>query len=244
MRSSWEKSNDGSHPLEPPMRQTQIIFERLLKQIIEGEPLIREYWGYTFQSLVESDDSVLSTVYGPSGKCISIKSRYVIGCDGARSKVRSSAKIQSPRHTLYVYGSLTAIKQITMLTTSSFRPLSLVYVHFKTSDKDKMYSLGEFWHLTVVTGAIVISQDEVDTFTLHRIVPPGTDLEIEDPTKFVNDSLGGIGGPSDIKVEPILSGKWQADMSLADSFRSKQGRVFLAGDAGKACPMNILLQQY
>jgi hypothetical protein len=105
-----------------------------------------------------------------------------------------------------------------------------------------MYSLGEFWHLTVVTGVIVISQDEIDTYTLHRMVPPGTDFEIGDPEKFVNESLGGVGGPSDIKVQPIISGKWQADMSIADSFRSKQGRVFLAGDAGKACPLHISLQ--
>lgn len=100
-----------------------------------------------------------------------------------------------------------------------------------------MYSLGDFWHLTVVTGAIVISQDEIDTYTLHRMVPPGTDVEIGDPEKFVNESLGGVGGPSDINVEPIVSGKWQADMSIADSFRSKQGRVFLAGDAGRLRPL-------
>jgi 2-polyprenyl-6-methoxyphenol hydroxylase-like FAD-dependent oxidoreductase len=101
------------------MRQSQIIFEGLLKQIVEKEPLIQGHWGYTFQSLVESDDGVISTVHGPSGKSISIKSRYVIGCDGAGSQVRSSANIQSPRHTLYVDSSFMGphVNQASILTT-------------------------------------------------------------------------------------------------------------------------------
>lgn len=82
------------------MRQSQIIFEAILKQIVQKEPLIQSYWGYAFQSLEEGDEGVLSYIRDPSGKPISIKSRYVIGCDGAGSKVRSSVNIQSPRQSL------------------------------------------------------------------------------------------------------------------------------------------------
>jgi 2-polyprenyl-6-methoxyphenol hydroxylase-like FAD-dependent oxidoreductase len=82
------------------MRQTQIIFEAILKPLVQKEPLIRDYWGYPFESLVENDDSVLSTIREPSGNSIAIKSRYVIGCDGAGSKVRSSAGLLSPRRSL------------------------------------------------------------------------------------------------------------------------------------------------
>lgn len=102
LRKSWAMSNDGSHPLEPHMRQSQIVFEAILKQIVEKDPQIRGYWGCAFQSLVESSESVLSTIRDSSGDLISINSRYVIGCDGAGSKVRSSVNIQSPRSTLYV----------------------------------------------------------------------------------------------------------------------------------------------
>lgn len=82
------------------MRQTQTIFEAILKPLVQKEPLIQDYWGYPFESLIESDDSVLSTVRDPSGNSIGIKSRYVLGCDGAGSKVRSSAGILSPRRSL------------------------------------------------------------------------------------------------------------------------------------------------
>lgn len=82
------------------MRQTQIVYEAILKKLIEKEPLVHAYWGYSFESLTESDDNVSSTVVDPSGNSIVIKSRYVIGCDGAGSTVRSSVGLQSPRHTL------------------------------------------------------------------------------------------------------------------------------------------------
>lgn len=97
--------------------------------------------------------------------------------------------------------------------------------------------------MTILPGAIIVAQDEVDTYTLHRMVPPGTDFEIEDPEKFVNETLGGIGGQSDIKVDKVIvCGKWQADLAIADSFRSQRGRVFLAGDAGKKLYLRPPLQ--
>ena len=96
-----------------------------------------------------------------------------------------------------------------------------------------MQSKGDFWHLAILNGAMVIAQDEVDTYTLHRMIPHGVNFEIENPVEFVNESLGGIEGPFDINVdEVIVNGRWQADLSIADSFRSGNGRVFLAGDAG------------
>jgi FAD-dependent monooxygenase len=69
------------------MRQTQIIFEATLKQLVHVHSLVQDYWGYSFESLVENDendDSVLSTICDPSGNRIVIKSRYVsrqISCD-------------------------------------------------------------------------------------------------------------------------------------------------------------------
>jgi hypothetical protein len=116
---------------------------------------------------------------------------------------------------------------------STLRPLNLAYVHFKSKDLDKMQSNGDFWHMTILNGAVVVAQDEVDTYTVHRMIPPGVNFQIKDPVEFVNESLGGVGGPFDINVdEVVVHGKWQADLSIADSFRSGNGRVFLAGDAG------------
>ncbi|KUJ23818.1 uncharacterized protein LY89DRAFT_692739 [Mollisia scopiformis] len=211
LRKSWAQSNDGSHPLEPHMRQSQVVYEEILKSLVEKEPLVHAYWGYSFQSLTESDDSVLSTILDPSGKSIAIRSKFVIGSDGAGSQVRLNVGIKSPRRSL---------------------PLGLAYVHFKSKDLDKMQSQGDFWHMVILNGAVVVNQDEIETYTVHRMIPPGVDFKIENAVDFVNESLGGIGGPFDIKVDKVIvQGKWQADLSTADSFRSEKGRVFLAGDA-------------
>ena len=97
-----------------------------------------------------------------------------------------------------------------------------------------MRSQGDFWHLIIFTGAVVVAQDEVEIYTLSLPLPPGADIQIDDVEKFVNESLGGVDGPFDIKVDEVMvSGKWQGDLSMANSFRSDKGRVFLAGDAGE-----------
>ena len=96
-----------------------------------------------------------------------------------------------------------------------------------------MQSNGDFWHLTILNGSVVVAQDEIDTYTVHRMNRPGFNFQIENPVEFVNESLGGVGGPFDLHVdEVIVAGRWKADLSLAESFRSRKGRVFLAGDAG------------
>jgi len=98
-----------------------------------------------------------------------------------------------------------------------------------------MQSQGDFWHMVILNGGIVVAQDEVDIYTLHRMVPPGVNMEIGNPEEFINETLGGMGGPFNLKVdEVIVSGKWQSDLSIANSFRSEKGRIFLAGDSG-AC---------
>jgi hypothetical protein len=137
----------------------------------------------------------------------------------------------------------TIFSRVTYADRTMGRPLNLAYVHFRSSDRAKIQSLGDFWHLIILPGAVLIAQDEVDTYTMHHMVPPGSDFEIGDPETFVNETLGGIGGPSDIKVdEVIVCGKWQADLAIADSFRSQNGRVLLAGDAGKKLCLYPLLQ--
>ena len=80
-----------------------------------------------------------------------------------------------------------------------------------------------------VTGTALVNQDEKEIFTLHTMMPS----DVSDPLKVLHEKLGGIGAPVPVKVEEILTtGSWKSSLSVADSFRSAGGRVFLAGDAG------------
>jgi 2-polyprenyl-6-methoxyphenol hydroxylase-like FAD-dependent oxidoreductase len=77
-------------PREPYQRCSQAIFEAWLKPRIQAEPLIESIFGMKFEDLVETDDGVESRLINATGKTHVIKSKYVIGCDGAGSRVRRS----------------------------------------------------------------------------------------------------------------------------------------------------------
>lgn len=107
-------------------------------------------------------------------------------------------------------------------------------VHFRSRDLKTLFSQGHFWHLNFLTGGVVINQDEVEIFTYHEVLPPGADVTNIDPIQTLRKGLGGIGEPCPIKVEQILvTSTWKSNLFVADAFRSTEGRVFLAGDAGK-----------
>ena len=77
-------------PSEPYQRCSQAIFEAWLKPRIQAQPLINSVFGWTFQSLTESDSGVVSEFVDMEGGKHTIASKYVIGCDGAGSRVRRS----------------------------------------------------------------------------------------------------------------------------------------------------------
>lgn len=75
-------------PREPYQRCSQAIFEAWLKPKIQQNPLIETHFGWKFESLVESTTGVRSMATEANGQQHIIHSQYVIGCDGAGSKVR------------------------------------------------------------------------------------------------------------------------------------------------------------
>ena len=75
-------------PREPYQRCSQAIFEAWLKPRIQAEPLVTSFFGMKFEALVETDDCVESQLIDSAGETHVIRSKYVIGCDGAGSRVR------------------------------------------------------------------------------------------------------------------------------------------------------------
>lgn len=103
-----------------------------------------------------------------------------------------------------------------------------------------MQSQGDFWHMVILNSGVLVAQDEVETYTLHKMLPPDVEVDISNAEEFIKETLGGMGGPFDIKVdEVILNGKWRSDLSVANSFRSENGRIFLAGDSGTCSHSNL-----
>lgn len=77
-------------PREPYQRCSQAVFEAWLKPRIQAESAIDSHFGLKFESLVESEDGVESTLVDvQTGELHLVKSQYVVGCDGAGSRVRA-----------------------------------------------------------------------------------------------------------------------------------------------------------
>ncbi|KAJ5148301.1 hypothetical protein N7526_001653 [Penicillium atrosanguineum] len=205
-------NRDGTMPRYPYQRCSQSIFEAWLKDLIQQEPLIDSYFGMKFETITESTEKVLSTVTNVvTGVKHVIESQYVVGCDGASSSVRTSTGIK--------------------LTTSPISVPTLL-VHLKSRDLKVIHRQGQFWHLFLSKGGVVISQDEKDTWTIHTPMPPDTDIADIDLEQAVYAALGDSGPPQPIEIDEILvSSTWRASLGVAEQFRSPGKRTFLAGDS-------------
>jgi len=54
--------NDGSQPLEPDMRVSQVVLEPVLKSFLDEAPLVDVRFGWAFASIVEDADGVTVTL--------------------------------------------------------------------------------------------------------------------------------------------------------------------------------------
>ena len=140
-----------------------------------------------------------------------IRSRHVVACDGAKSRVRRAIGID---------------------VTGGPLPIQLYLVHFRSRDLQRLHSQGRFWHLFTTGGGTLISQDEKEIFTAHLGVPSNVDTTLLDPYEVVYRVLGGSCAPYPIKIDEIIvQSRWLPWVCVADSYTSVLGKVFLAGDA-------------
>lgn len=112
------------------------------------------------------------------------------------------------------------------------RPVALHLTHFKSRDLTRLHKQGQFWHTFFTSGSVIISQDEVDTWTVHNPVPVGTDLTSVDPEQVIYKALGGEHSPLKIEIDEILvTSIFRPNIYLADKYESEHRRVFISGDA-------------
>ena len=118
------------------------------------------------------------------------------------------------------------------LANKSYSPAKLHLVHFKSRDLSRLHRQGQFWHIFFTSGHVIISQDEVDTWTAHTPLPLDFDVSTIDPYDAVYRVLGGSKAPYPIKIDEILvTSSWRPNICIAERYISPKGRVFLSGDA-------------
>jgi 2-polyprenyl-6-methoxyphenol hydroxylase-like FAD-dependent oxidoreductase len=197
---------DGSLPGQPWQRCSQAIFEAMMMDRAHRDPLVDVRQGWRLESCAQVGDVVAAELADGDGNTVIVHADYLVGCDGAGSRVRSELGIE-----------LDGMKDFT----------TFALVHFRSLDLTNLHALGQFWHLYLSNGAVLIAQNEVDTWTLHQDLGAEVDDPdpIGDPREFVARALG-----RPIKIDDVLaSSVWRPNAMLADSYG--RDRILLAGDA-------------
>ncbi|GIF47578.1 2-polyprenyl-6-methoxyphenol hydroxylase-like FAD-dependent oxidoreductase [Asanoa ferruginea] len=200
--------NDGTQPVEPGQRISQVDLEPVLRARCRRDPLVEMRAGLRFESLSQDDDSVSSELIDMlTDERVRMRSRYVLGCDGARSRVRTVLGVGE--ESFDVPGLPGAFM-----------------VHFKSRDLSTLHRHGRFWHYFAFR-YVIIAQDEVDTWTAHVNGMDATEFDAPpaDPAAFLRDTMR-----VDLKIDKVLqTSRWRPGFMLAD--RYQVGRVLLAGDS-------------
>ena len=183
--------------------------EALLRRFVAQQPDIQAWYGWALDDFDEQDDRVVATVREQStGETRQVHSRWLVGCDGGRSRVREQLGIS-----LEGRGGLASFVSI-FFDAPQFmacHPFGPANIYFPLHRDHRGFLLN--WN----TGT---------TFTYHLILAPDTDWRSVDPEAAIRSVLG-CDTPLTIRsVQP-----WTAHALTAQRYAGPGGRVFLAGDA-------------
>jgi 2-polyprenyl-6-methoxyphenol hydroxylase-like FAD-dependent oxidoreductase len=203
-REYIRQHNDGSQPLEPNMRLSQIVLEPVFREILDASPLVELRFGWAFEGFVEDADGVTVTALEvETGKRHEIRCRLLAGCDGGGSLVRQKLGFE---------------------LEGEFNVARFYMVHFRSKDKQFLQRFGATWHYHSPTGATLIAQDDNEMWTMQHFLRPGTDEKSIDPKQLV---YAGFGREFDLEI--LQANPWSPH--LVYTTRCGRGRVWLAGDS-------------
>ncbi len=198
-RREIDACTDASMPLEPYQLISQYTLEPLLKSVAEKLPSVTVRYGCEFLSFSQDSSSVSSET--SSG---TIRSNYLVGCDGGSSTVRQQLGIG-----LGGEGDLLRLRQGLFRCDELFGriPIGGGPGH------------GRHYHVADERASFLIMQDSTRHWTLHAV--------LDDDAAMAPQFEKTIGVP--VKYEMLYVGEWKQNLLLAE--RYGRGRVFLAGDA-------------
>ena len=192
---------------EPPHRVNQIFLEPVLLGAAAATPRVRILNGMRVDAIEQREDQILATATESAGNATTtIAARYVVGCDGAHSRVRRA-----------IGAVLQGDAAVLQAQTSVIRAPSLLAM-----------MPGPAWAIDCINPrnrGLVFAVDGRQRWIVHKFAAPGATMS-PDRERSVRDILGV--GPS-FAFETLSSEDWVGRRMLADRFRDR--RVFLCGDA-------------
>lgn len=203
-RERIRSHNDGTQPLEPNMRLSQVVLEPVLADLLQASPLAEIRFGWAVEDFTQNDTCVLVKArHLATGEVQRIRCQLLAGCDGGGSIVREKLRFE---------------------LTGQFNVTRVYMTHFRSPAKEFLQRFGVAWHYQTPDGSTLIAQDDEETWTLHCLLPPDTDEAAIDPKALVYCTLGG-----EFPVEVLQANAWSPHLVVTS--RSGSGRVWLAGDA-------------
>jgi 2-polyprenyl-6-methoxyphenol hydroxylase-like FAD-dependent oxidoreductase len=202
-RAEIARNNNGSQPLEPAMRVSQVVIEPALKRAVEADSRIHSRFGTALEECTQDASGVTAIVRETeTGQTETVRCAYLAGCDGGASRVRSCVGIQ---------------------LEGQARIAQRYMVHFRSPAREMLQRWGIAWHYQSPRGTL-IAQDDVDHWTLHTRPKPGDDLDRVRPDALLARFMG-----RPIPCEILVANPWTPHMLVAEAYR--QGRALLVGDA-------------
>ncbi|SHN45178.1 FAD-dependent monooxygenase [Cryptosporangium aurantiacum] len=203
-----------------------VLPQRLLEQILDeraaelGAEVRR---GHPMVGLEQDATTVTAEVRGPDGP-YRVTARYLVGCDGSRSRVRELAGIGWPGTT---YPEVHRLAQVTV-------PDSLT--RFDNGDLD-VPGVGRVRTGFTRTGRGMFALGpDLDVLSIYTAEDEAGEYDDNEPMTLdeLRDSIRRVLGGDLPLGEPRRLSRWQFQARLAERYRD--GRVLLAGDAAHLLP--------
>ena len=185
----------------------QYTLEKVLREHALSLPTVVLRYDASFESAEQDAEAVTSAVKTAAGEEHRIRSGYVVGADGARSRVRDviGAKMEGR------YGLSRNYNVV-------FRAPGLAEAHGK--DKAVMY-----WQASRYGASLIGPMDKDDVwFFMPTGMKESQTLTNAEAAQAIVEATG-----VDLPYEVLSTDEWVASELLADHYR--EGRIFLAGDA-------------
>lgn len=216
----WFHSNDGLGRgaavrelfSEAPERLPQYRTERVLRERLAQLPSVTFQRGHSLETVKDRGDHVEAVITGPGRRIV--RSRYLVGCDGSRSTVRTLTGIGSMHDDLGARMVLCVFRSPEFDDiVSRFPPCTMLRVLLPKSDGH--------WHFFGRIGPDA-------TWFFHAPVS-----EAELSTAEIRQLLfSTVGRPFELEVQH--ANFWDLRISIASEYR--RGNIFIAGDACHSHP--------
>lgn len=199
----------------PLINIAQPRFEQVVEQVALGLPDTEIRRALEWTGCTQSDTGVLSVLQDRrSGRQLTVRSRYLIAADGAGSGIREHLGIamEGPEA---LQSNMMIHFEADLRSLVSARP-AILYFLFGPGANGVLiaYDLGKTWVL------------------MHRCTPQARLQDFDTATclRLVHQAIGTEG--TDVQIKGVRS--WVMSAQVAAHYRD--GRVFLAGDAGHRFP--------